>query len=265
MAEDNGRTSPAPLLVLQKIKQILASFTIERPEQTLQQIIRATGLPSSTCQRLAQNLVLEGFLDRDEDTYRIGLEFVRLAAPGTFGLDMVRLTRPTLQWLRDRTGETACLYVRHGPYRTVVALAESRHAVVRLFVVGMVMPLHAGSAGKVLLAFDPAARKDAVAHGLSRYTARTIVDIDLLTEQLTQIRADGYAASFEERDQGAASISAPVYGLTGEVVAAVGIGAPTQRLTPADVPHLAPLVVEAAALASHRLGYRPGAAKDQAD
>ncbi|NKQ56992.1 IclR family transcriptional regulator [Amycolatopsis sp. K13G38] len=264
MAGDNGKASSAPLLVLQKLKQILASFTIEQPELTLQQIIRATGLPSSTCQRLVQNLVREGLLDRDEDQYRIGLEFVRLAAPGTFGLDLVRLTRPALQWLRDRTGETACLYVRDGAYRTVVALAESRHPVVRLFVVGMVMPLHAGSAGKVFLAFDPAARKDAVAHGLGRFTPRTVVDIDVLTEQLEQIRDAGYAASFEERDLGAASVSAPVYGLTGEVVAAIGIGAPTQRLAPADVPELAGLVLEAAQQASRRLGYRAGVRRDDA-
>ena len=111
----------------------------------------ATGLPPSTCQRLVRNLVLEGFLDRDDDRYRIGLDFVQWAAPGTFGLDIVPLTRPALLALRDRTGETACLYVRHGPFRTVVSIAESRHPVVRLFALGMVMPLHAGSAERCYL------------------------------------------------------------------------------------------------------------------
>jgi DNA-binding IclR family transcriptional regulator len=264
MATDSAQGAGAPVLVLRKIKQILDSFTIEVPEQTLQQIVRATGLPPSTCQRLVQNLVREGFLDRDEDQYRIGLGLVRWAAPGTYGLDMVRLTRPVLQSLRDDTGETACLYVRDGPYRTVIALAESRHSVVRLFVVGMVMPLHAGSAGKVFLAWDPIARRDAVGHGLARFTARTVVDIDLLTEQTTQVKRAGYATSFEERDVGAASISAPVFGLTGELVAAIGIGAPTQRLTPAAVPALAPAVVAAGEEASGRLGYRPGVRLDEA-
>ncbi|MEV4316319.1 IclR family transcriptional regulator [Actinocrispum sp. NPDC049592] len=258
MSEERGGAG-APVLVLRKFRQILESFTIERPEQTLQQITRATGLPASTCQRLVQNLVREGFLDRHEDVYRVGLGLVQWAAPGTFGLDIVRLTKPALQQLRDETGETACLYVRDGAFRTVVSLAESRHTVIRLFVVGMVMPLHAGSAGKVFLAWDPLARKDAVQHGLSRFTPRTIVDIDLLTEQLDQVRQDGYASSFEERDLGAASISGPVFGMGGELTAAIGIGAPTQRMSPADVPRLAPLVVEAAASASRLLGYRSGA------
>jgi IclR family acetate operon transcriptional repressor len=122
----------------------------------------------------------------------------------------------------------------------------------------MVMPLHAGSAGKVFLAWDKLAVKDAIGHGLARFTPRTVVDIDLLSEQLGQIRDAGYAVSFEERDLGAASLSAPVFGLNGEVSAAIGIGAPTQRMTAADVPRLAPIVVEAGRRASERLGYRPG-------
>jgi IclR family acetate operon transcriptional repressor len=258
---EGEKSGVPPILVLHKVRQVLECFTIPQPELTLQQIIRATGLPASTCQRLVHNLVREGFLDRDEDHYRIGLGLVRCAAPGTFGLDLVRLTRPSLQKLRDASAETACLYVRDGAYRTVVGLAETHHVVTRLFMVGMVMALHAGSAGKVFMAFDPSARAAAVGHGLARHTARTIVDIDLLDEQLEEIRKLGYAATFEERDLGAASVSAPVFGVTGELVAVLGIGAPTQRLTPTDVGRLAPAVVSAAEDASQRLGFRPGTAQ----
>jgi DNA-binding IclR family transcriptional regulator len=252
-----------PILVLQKIKQVLECFTIENPELSLQQITKATGLPPSTCQRLVHNLVREGFLGRDDDRFRIGLGLVRWAAPGSFGLDLVRLTRPILRDLRDSTGETACLYVRDGGFRTVVALAETRHVVMRLFMVGMVMVLHAGSAGKVFMAYDPAARRAAVSQGLTRLTPRTTVDIDLLDKQLEEVRELGYSASFEERDTGAASISAPVFGLTGELIAVLGIGAPTQRLGPTDVGRLVPAVQAAAERASRQLGLRTPAAAEQ--
>jgi IclR family transcriptional regulator, acetate operon repressor len=255
--ENGARSGVPPILVLQKIKQVLECFTIENPELSLQQITKATGLPPSTCQRLVHNLVREGFLDRDDDRFRIGLGLVRWAAPGSFGLDLVQLTRPILRDLRDETGETACLYVRDGGFRTVVALAETRHVVMRLFMVGMVMVLHAGSAGKVFMAYDPAARRAAVSQGLTRLTPRTTVDIDLLDKQLEEVRDLGYAASFEERDSAAASISAPVFGLSGELVAVLGIGAPTQRLGPTDVGRLAPAVQAAAERASRQLGFRP--------
>lgn len=253
-----GRGVP-PILVLQKIRQVLECFTISRPELSLQQITRATGLPASTSQRLVHNLVREGFLDRDEDRYRIGLGLVRWSAPGTVSLDLVQLTRSVLRELRDETGETACLYVRDGAFRTVVSLAESRNVVARMFRVGMVMPLHAGSAGKVFMAFDPTARSAAVSHGLARHTEHTIIDIDSLDAHLGQIRRDGYATSFEERDLGASSISAPVWDNLGELTAVIGIGAPTQRLGAADVDRFRPLVLRAAAEASARMGYQPPA------
>ena len=50
----------APVLVLHKVAQILDCFSIEAPEPTLQQLVQRTGLPSSTCQRLVQNMVREG-------------------------------------------------------------------------------------------------------------------------------------------------------------------------------------------------------------
>ena len=146
-----------PLLVLSKVTTILDCFSIERPDPTLQDIIRSTGLPSSTCQRLVQSMLHEGFLDREGDRYRIGIGLVRWATPGTFGLDVVRLIKPVLQELRDATGETASLYIRDGAYRTIVAVAETRHVVMRPFMVGMVMPIHAGAPGKIFLAYDPEA------------------------------------------------------------------------------------------------------------
>jgi len=250
-----------PILVLQKIRQILECFTIEQPDLSLQQITKATGLPNSTSQRLVHNLVREGFLDRDEDRYRIGLGLVRWAAPGSVGLDLVQIARPVLRRLRDETNETACLYVRDGAYRTVVGLAETRHVVMRMFMVGMVMALHAGSAGKVFMAYDPTARQAAVSHGLTRQTPRTIVDIDMLDEQLARIRELGYAASFEERDVGAASVSAPVFTMGGELAAVVGIAAPVQRLLPSDVGEFAPRVLAAGREISRLLGYRDAAAE----
>ncbi|GAA2829554.1 IclR family transcriptional regulator [Kitasatospora sp. CM 4170] len=256
MATDRGTGTP-PLLVLGKITKILDCFSVTEPEPTLREITQRSGLHASTCQRLVHNLVREGFLDRSGDRYRIGLSLVQWAAPGTFGLDIVQRIKPVLQRLCDGTGETACLYVRDGASRTVIAVAETRHVVMRLFKVGMVMPLHAGAPGKIFLAYDPAARADLVRDGLQRFTEQTPVDIDVLDEQAAQARTDGYAAAFDERHEGVGSISAPVFDHAGDLAAVLGIGAPTQRLTADDVDRLAPLVVTAAKDASAALGYRP--------
>jgi DNA-binding IclR family transcriptional regulator len=247
--------SASPILVLQKVAQVLDCFSVEEPEPTLQQLIRKTGLPSSTCQRLVQNMVREGFLDRDGDRYRIGIGLVRWATPGTVGLDVVRHVKPILQQLRDETGESACFYTRDGAFRTVVAVAETRHVVMRPFRVGQVMPIHAGAPGKVFLAYDPEAWEALEGSPLTKFAPATPDNLQILKEQTAVARAQGYYAAFGERHEDVGSISAPVFDHAGQLAGVLGLGFPTQRIGPDDAARLGPIVAHAAARASETLGH----------
>ena len=239
MAKTQG-TGSAPILLLRKITEILNCFTLEFPDPTLQEITRQTRLPASTCQRLVQNMVREGYLDRDGDRYRIGLRLVQWSMPGTFGLDIVRLVKPILQELRDQTEESACLYVRDGAFRTVVAVAETRHVIMRPFRVGQVLPIHAGAPGKIFLAFDPDAREALLGTELTAFTPSTPTSLEQLDAQSAAAREQGFYAAFGERNIDVGSISGPVFGHTGDLVAVLGIGFPTQRVGPDDVGRLGP-------------------------
>ncbi|TFD58930.1 IclR family transcriptional regulator [Cryobacterium suzukii] len=235
------------ILVLGKIRQIMDCFTVEEPTLSLSAIRQRAGLPESTTQRLVQNLVSEGFLDRDGSGYRIGLGVARWAINATQGLDVIQASRPMLQTLREQTQESSVLYVRWRQYRTVVATARSPRAISRVLEVGTVMPLHLGSAGKVFLAFDEFARQELL----------TVAPEEALpAELLDQIRIQGWASSFEEREPEVASVSSPVFDHHGNVVAVVGIVAPFSRLNEATaVPGYTVPVVEAAALISAALGF----------
>ncbi|GAA1155177.1 IclR family transcriptional regulator [Nocardioides aquiterrae] len=250
-------------LVLRKVTTILNCFTVESPEPTLQELIRRTGLPASTCQRLVTDLTLEGFLDRDGDRYRIGVALVRWATPGTLGMDVVRLVRPILDDLRDQTGESACLYARDGVFRTVIAVAPTRHVVMRPFMVGQVMPIHAGAPGKVFLAFDPDAWADLAGSSLARFTDATPTSMASLDRQRRVTREQGYFAAFGERHEDVGSIAAPVFDHQGELEAVIGLGFPLQRVGPGREHELAPAVVAAALRASAALGFRPEAQRPE--
>jgi DNA-binding IclR family transcriptional regulator len=254
-----GRALPRgirPLLVLAKIREVLEAFTVDRPELTLPEIRRATGLPASTCQRIVANLVAEGFLDRLADKYRIGLSLAFWAAPSSTGLDLVHLLMPIVRELRDETGETACLFRREGGFRVCVAMAETHHAVRREMHVGKIMPLHAGSASRVLLAWDAEAAAAVLGGPLTRFTDFTVTDAELLRIALQQTRAQGFASTAEERDAGAASVSAPVFDAQAKLITAIGIAGPTQRLTPQRCHDWTPAVLDAARRATRMLGGR---------
>lgn len=211
------------LLVLSKIRAILDCFTIEEPTLTLATIRARCGLPPSTCQRLVQNLVREGFLERERGGYRIGFAVARWAAAVTRGIDLVEASRPFLTTLRDQTLETAILFLRSGHRRTVAASVTPTRAISRVLEVGLTMPLHLGSAGKVFLAFDDLAMKDVLAQDPT---------LTISPAELDEIRHQGWCATFEERENEVSSVSAPVFDYKGEICAVIGIVAPVSRLNP---------------------------------
>jgi IclR family transcriptional regulator, acetate operon repressor len=244
-----------PVLVLRKARRVLDCFTHEGPRLTFQQIQRGSQLPASTCLRLLQSLVREGFLDRVGDLYRPGIDLLRWASLVPSGNDVISEAGPFLARLREATGETACLYVRDSLQRTCVAMDQSRHSVIRQLHVGKVMPLSAGSAGKVFLAFDDVLYREVKAHGLVAYTPQTLIDPDVLDKDLQRVRATCVSTSVGERDLSAASISAPVFDARSEVVAAIGIAGPKQRFQPEVHESWSAVVKEGARELSRVLGY----------
>jgi DNA-binding IclR family transcriptional regulator len=97
------------------------------------------------------------------------------------------------------------------------------------------MTMMAGSAAQTLLAWEEQDRMHEVLE-TARFTA----------DDLAHVREQGFAESAGEREAGVAGVSAPVWGSSGRVVAAVSISGPIERLTehPAEV-H-APWVMDAA-------------------
>ena len=175
----------------------------------LSDLVLRTGLSRATAHRLATALVTHELLARDPAG-----RFVpgpRLAV----GPDLVGLALPVLRRLRDDTGESAQLYVRRGEMRVCVAAAEPPAGLRDTVPVGTALPMTAGSAAQVLLAWSDEELPRQAAFG---------------PETLAAVRRRGWAATSGEREPGLASVSAPVR-VAGRVVAAVSLSGPVERLT----------------------------------
>jgi DNA-binding IclR family transcriptional regulator len=215
--------------VLGRAFAVLAAFTDEHPEQTLGEIVAATGLAPATTHRLVAELVTWGALERPaRGRYRIGLRLWQLGslAPVARGLRDTAL--PFLQDLGVATGHVVHLVVLDG-HRALFLERLTGHAEIRVRSrVGRRMPLHASGPGKVLLAHAPVAFVDEVlAHGLPRMARGTITDPRRLAFALADIRRSGYCISREEMTDGTASVAAPIVGPSGDVIASVSVVVPS--------------------------------------
>jgi DNA-binding IclR family transcriptional regulator len=102
--------------------------------------------------------------------------------------------------------------------------------------------MRAGSAALVLLAWDV---PDRIHRGLQNAA--------FSAAELSAIRRRGWAQSVGEREQGVASVSAPVRSPGGKVIAAVSVSGPLERLSRQPGRMHAPAVLAAAERLSESL------------
>ena len=197
-------------------KAVLVLEAVQGGATSLAALTERTGLSRATAHRLAVALEVHRLLARDADgRWRIGSRAAELAR-GRAG-PAARARGAGSRAAARRHGRERAALPRHGDRRLCVAVAERGSGLRDTVPVGSALPLTAGSAAQVLLAWTP--EDPLVAR--AAFTARTLADV----------RRRGWAHSVAEREQGVASVSAPVYGPGGAVVAAVSVSGPLERLT----------------------------------
>jgi DNA-binding IclR family transcriptional regulator len=225
--------------VLDKAVAILT--TLESGPHTLAQLVAATGIARPTAHRLAVALEFHRLLTRDlGGRFVLGPRSGELAAAA--GEDrLLAAAAPALAALRDATGESAQLYRRQGDLRICVAVAERISGLRDSVPIGSALTMQAGSAAQVLLAWEDSER-----------IHRGLTNARFTSAQLAAVRRRGWAQSMGEREAGVASVSAPVRGPNGKVIAAVSISGPIERLgrQPGRL-HAAVVAATAARLSEH--------------
>lgn len=243
---------------IERAVAILNAFTAEDHELGVTELAERLGLHKSTVHRFMVNLDAAGMVERNPRTgrYRLGMRIFELGGLVKQRMNLWDEALPFLESLVRDTGETGHLAVLDGGEAIYIERVEARRALRVPSAIGRGYPAHATNLGKVLLAdLEPGRLAEIVQErGLSAYTPHTIVDPTALELELAQIRERGFAVDNEEYDEGLRCIGAPVRDHSGNVVAALGIGGPVTRVTPARVEELSTLVMAAAAGLSRRLG-----------
>ena len=208
----------------------------------LAELCERTGLPRATAHRLAVGLEVHGLLHRGTDgRWRPGPDAGRARARAA----STRCWRPQPPCCPgcatsparacSSTGATAST-------RVCIAAAEPASGLRDTVPVGTRLPMTAGSGAKVLAAWaDPAVQRALLPE--ATFSERALVDV----------RRRGWAQSVAERESGVASVSAPVRDGGGQVVAAVSVSGPVDRIGRRPGVRWAADLLAAAEALQHRL------------
>ncbi|XVV09985.1 IclR family transcriptional regulator [Actinoplanes sp. CA-131856] len=217
----------------------------------VKEVADALGLPKSTAHSILRTLEHVGFAEQDPRTarYRLGRGLLEL---GRGGIDVNELRSRALDWadaLASRTVESVRIGVLDGAGVKVVHHVFRPDDTSQSMEIGLVIPAHATSLGKVLLAYDAPAADAAVRGGLDPYTRKTLTDRRGLAAALTEIRRQGWGDAVEEWEPGRGGIAAPIRGIGGLVVGAIGIYGPVERVCDARLRPRPALVAQVRATA----------------
>lgn len=244
---------------LERTIALLDCFSIEQPELGVREAARLIHLSSSTTGRLLAAMKECGVLSQNPVThlYSLGGKVLSWAGVYTANLDVRNKALPAMEELWHSTQETISLYVLEGHERVCVERMESPQNVRIVARIGRRLPLYAGSAGKVFLAFLPPARRDQILKEmtLAPLTTKTIVNFDQLLQELEKIRHQGYAVSYGEWVLDASGVASPIFDQKGEVIAALTISGPGQRFTEEKAAEYGVEVQRVANQISYEMGY----------
>lgn len=204
--------------VLDKAALVLGA--LEAGPLNLAGLVTSTGLARPTAHRVAVALEHHRLVARDmQGRFVLGPRLAELAAAA--GNDrLLAASSSVLAQLSEITGESVQLYRRQGDERLCVAAAERSSGLRDTVPVGSVLSMRAGSAAQVLLAWEEPERLHRGLRGAVFSAAA-----------LSAVRRRGWAQSAGEREPGVASVSAPVRGPGGRIVAAVSVSGPIERLS----------------------------------
>jgi DNA-binding IclR family transcriptional regulator len=232
---------------------VLLSALHERGQVRVSEAARLLTVAPATAHRLLSTLTSHGFAEQDRQrVYRPGPRMRALAEGGAPRPDLSVLAHPHLVALTEQTRETTHLVTLEGNGSRFIDGVESPLGLRVGHRVGLLLPAHTTSGGKVLLAHvsdpDLAAlyphRRLPMRDGSTR-------ELATLRRELATVRRQGFALNLELSERGVNAIGVPVIHRQGRVLAAVVLACPSVRSSrPILEDHLPSLRATAAAIAA---------------
>jgi IclR family KDG regulon transcriptional repressor len=184
----------------------------------------------------------------------LGIRVVELGLGALRGPDLRRAAFPYMQQLVERFDETCDLGVFDRGMVLYVEVVHSKHSLTIAARVGRRLPAYCTASGRVFLAFlPPAVVEPLLSEPLMPCTEKTTTSLSRLREELEATRQRGYATDDEEFEAGIRAVSAPIRDIGGNVIAALSMPGPLNRMPPERTREIADALLEACDAISARV------------
>ena len=250
-----------PIAVLEKSLRVL-EFLISYPDGApLNEIAKGVQLNKSTIYRILYTLRQNHYIIQNEKTseYRLGNRF--LAYSSFFQtLSIKSISIPFMQEFSDTYGYSTSLTILDEDVSLALAVVNpTQSSPIRVSAdEGFRCPLYCCASGKIFLsAFSQAELEEYFrTHTLTSFTEHTISNTLALRKDLEKVMKRGYSIENMENENEIVSVSAPIYGDSGSLVAALTVMALAPLINEEKISEIGNALVKQALKISNELGYQ---------
>lgn len=242
--------------------EVIRSFSAGAPQQTLSEVAARTGLTRAGARRILLTLQSLGYVQSDGRLFSLTPRILDLGFAYLSSMPMWNTAEPVMEDLVAQIKESCSAAVLDGADIVYVLRVPTRKIMSITLGVGSRLPAYCTSMGRMLLASLPDAEIEnrLAAVELQPLTHRTQTDRGAVMAAIRQARRQGWCLVDQELEEGLVSMSVPVTGRGGAVVAALNISGQANR-TSARVMRetmLEPLLAAARNISERMVGVARG-------
>jgi IclR family pca regulon transcriptional regulator len=226
-------TDPSFMTSLARGLAVVRAFSDSRKPQTIAQISQKTGIPRAAVRRCLHTLKQLGYVDAELNNFSLRPKVLTLGYSYLSSTPLTVSAQPYLNNISQTLGESSSMAVLDDAEVLYVARAANSRVMSVALNAGSRLPAYCTSLGRVMLAHLPPEELNAyfARVKLRAMTEHTVVSQKRLREILAGVRGQGYALIDEELEVGLRSIAVPVRGASGNVLAALNVGAQAARVS----------------------------------
>lgn len=221
------------MVVLEKGLSVIECFDHQHTRLTIAEVAASTNLSRAAARRCLLTLTQLGYTEFDGKFFSLAPRVLRLGYAYLASASLPQILQPFLEQLREQTNESSSASVLDRHEIVYIARVSTRRIMSVGLGAGSRLPVYCTSMGRVLLAALPQEAGRALLESIPRpaLTPRTITRVSQLMAELEKVRRQGYCINDQELETGLTSVAVPIIDSVGRTIAAVNIGAQSQRAT----------------------------------
>lgn len=213
--------------------EVIRAFDSEHPRMTLSEVATRTGMNRAKARRFLLTLHSLGYVRKQHRYFELAPRVLHLGYAFLSANNYRGVIQQYLEDITNEIGESSSLGVLDGEDVIYVARSAAKHRLMAITLsVGTRLPAAHTSLGRILLAqLDSSELESYLSKvDLTRYTDKTITDIDELRNQIIVARQQGYAVADQELDPGLRSLAVPAYDAKHHLIGAINVSTNAARV-----------------------------------